>query len=338
MLSVASLLGSLLSRSSGGPTAKIGSFQWVHTSYNKPGLLLEMVQSVIPPITFISHKGLAGRIAVIGGSKEYTGAPYFAAISALKVGADLSHVFCTEGASTVIKSYSPELIVHPILESKFAVHETSEWLERMHAVVLGPGLGRDPVVCLDTAKNILEEVKKKNLPLVVDADGLFLVTEYPDLIKSYGKAILTPNIVEFGRLYEKMMGEKPKPEEPVLAVKVLSRALGNVTIVKKGPNDIISDGENVLVCCSEGSPRRCGGQGDLLSGAMGTFSYWAHQAIERGTDNALLSLYGPNLCAAYAACLLTKECNKQAYSQKRRSTTTSDMIDCIQSSFEALFE
>lgn len=40
------------------------------------------------------------------------------------------------------------------------------------------------------------------------------------------------------------MGEKPKPEEPVLAVKVLSRALGNVTIVKKGPNDIISDGEN----------------------------------------------------------------------------------------------
>ncbi|CAC5358156.1 CARKD [Mytilus coruscus] len=307
MLSVANLLGSFLSRSSGGSTAKIGSFQWVHTSYHKPGLLLEMAQSVIPPLTFNTHKGLAGRIAVIGGSKEYTGAPYFAAISALKVGADLSHVFCTEGASPVIKSYSPELIVHPILESKFAVHETSEWLEKMHAVVLGPGLGTDPVICLDIAKNILEEVKKKNLPLVVDADGVFLLTEYPDIIKSYGKAILTPNVVEFERLFQKVMGEKPKPEEPVLAVKVLSRALGNVTIVKKGHNDIISDGENVLVCCSEGSPRRCGGQGDLLSGAMGTFSYWAHKAIERGTDNALLSLYGPNLCAAYAACLLTKD-------------------------------
>ena len=33
----------------------------------------------------------------------------------LQVGADLSHVFCTEGAATVIKSYSPELIVHPYL-------------------------------------------------------------------------------------------------------------------------------------------------------------------------------------------------------------------------------
>ena len=34
---------------------------------------------------------------------------------ALQIGADLSHVFCTEGAATVIKSYSPELIVHPYL-------------------------------------------------------------------------------------------------------------------------------------------------------------------------------------------------------------------------------
>lgn len=32
-----------------------------------------------------------------------------------QIGADLSHVFCTEGAATVIKSYSPELIVHPYL-------------------------------------------------------------------------------------------------------------------------------------------------------------------------------------------------------------------------------
>ena len=53
--------------------------------------------------------------------------------------------------------------------------------------------------------------------------------------------------------------------------------------------------------------------------------------------SALLSLYGPTLCAAYAACLLTKECNKQAYSQNRRSTTTTDMVNCIQSSFETIF-
>lgn len=36
-------------------------------------------------------------------------------------GADLSHVFCTKDAATVIKSYSPELIVHPILEESYSV-------------------------------------------------------------------------------------------------------------------------------------------------------------------------------------------------------------------------
>ena len=50
--------------------ARIGNFQWVHTSYHKPGLLLEMVKSVIPPLTYDTHKGMAGRIGVVGGCKE----------------------------------------------------------------------------------------------------------------------------------------------------------------------------------------------------------------------------------------------------------------------------
>nr|KAF6374703.1 NAD(P)HX dehydratase [Pipistrellus kuhlii] len=75
----------------------------------------QLVKNIIPPLTSKKHKGQAGRIGIVGGCQEYTGAPYFAAISALKVGADLSHVFCTREAAPVIKSYSPELIVHPVL-------------------------------------------------------------------------------------------------------------------------------------------------------------------------------------------------------------------------------
>lgn len=36
-------------------------------------------------------------------------------------GADLSHVFCTKDAAPVIKSYSPELIVHPVLEESYNI-------------------------------------------------------------------------------------------------------------------------------------------------------------------------------------------------------------------------
>lgn len=88
---------------------------------------LEQIRKIIPNLSGHLHKGLSGKIGVVGGSFEYTGAPYYAAISALKVvsmcnlscntqGVDISHVFCTEGAATPIKSYSPELIVHPVLK------------------------------------------------------------------------------------------------------------------------------------------------------------------------------------------------------------------------------
>ena len=77
--------------------------------------MLQKVKSIVPRLTQQLHKGECGRIAVFGGCVLYTGAPYFAAIAALKAGADLVHVFCEKGAGTVIKSYSPELIVHPVL-------------------------------------------------------------------------------------------------------------------------------------------------------------------------------------------------------------------------------
>ena len=67
----------------------------------------------------------------------YTGAPYFAAISALKTGADLAHVFCEREAGQVIKSYSPELIVHPVLDTEYVMEEIDRWLPRFHCVVLG---------------------------------------------------------------------------------------------------------------------------------------------------------------------------------------------------------
>ena len=105
--------------------------------------ILEAIKQAIPPLVETKYKGQAGRIGVVGGSKEYTGAPYFAAISALKVGCDLSHVFCTSAASPVIKSYSPELIVHPLLDEVDALNEFLQWLPRLHVLVVGPGLGRN---------------------------------------------------------------------------------------------------------------------------------------------------------------------------------------------------
>ncbi|XP_069129166.1 ATP-dependent (S)-NAD(P)H-hydrate dehydratase-like [Argopecten irradians] len=193
-----------------------------HVSYQNAGQLIEMAKSIIPPLSHDQHKGMMGRIGVVGGCPEYTGAPYFAAISSLKiggdlshvfctrdklhfdfVGGDLSHVFCTRDAASVIKSYSPELIVHPILDSDSFKSQMEEWLPRLHAIVIGPGLGRSQT-CIKNATSIIEMAKERNIPLIIDADGLHLVKENPGVIFEYTKAILTPNVVEFNRLYEKV--------------------------------------------------------------------------------------------------------------------------------------
>lgn len=70
--------------------------------------------SIIPPLDRERKKGENGRVAVIGGSYEFTGAPYYAALGALKGGADMAHIFCPTCVATPIRSYSPEFVVHPV--------------------------------------------------------------------------------------------------------------------------------------------------------------------------------------------------------------------------------
>lgn len=87
---------------------------------------------IIPPLVGMGHKGSMGRIGVIGGSIDYCGAPYYSAVSALKMGADLSWVFCSDHASISIKSYSPELMVTPFYSesSLFSLAEGSSELNK----------------------------------------------------------------------------------------------------------------------------------------------------------------------------------------------------------------
>ncbi|XP_045802690.1 ATP-dependent (S)-NAD(P)H-hydrate dehydratase-like [Trifolium pratense] len=175
-----------------------------------------------------------GKIAVIGGCREYTGAPYFAAISALKIGADLSHVFCTKDAAPVIKSYSPELIVQ-VLEESYSVREedkkiiaskvlaeVDKWLERFDCLVIGPGLGRDPFL-LDCVTEIIRHARKSNIPIVIDGDGIFLVTNHLELVSGYALAVLTPNINEYKRLVQKVPSSEVNNDDATRQVLSLAK-------------------------------------------------------------------------------------------------------------------
>jgi len=72
---------------------------------------------LVPPLTEAAHKGQMGRVGIIGGSADFTGAPYYAAEASLKFGGDLAFVFAAKQAVTPIKSYSPELMVTPFYDA-----------------------------------------------------------------------------------------------------------------------------------------------------------------------------------------------------------------------------
>jgi len=170
--------------------------------------------------------------------------------------------------------------VSPELASRLS-EEIISLLDRLHVVVLGPGLGRDSMM-QDTAAKIIAEVRKRQMPLVVDADGLWLVQNRPEVVYGYVSAVLTPNVMEFKRLCDKMGVDPDKVEggrDQVCAE--LARRLGGVTVVQKGRQDVISNGKETMICAIEGGLKRCGGQGDVLTGCLGTLLAWKKLYSER---------------------------------------------------------
>lgn len=288
-----------------------------------------------------NYKGVRGRIGVVGGARDYAGAPYFASISAMRLGADLSYVICSKEASPIIKNYSPDLIVVPLLDCQSDAEFKREMgclLTRLHALVIGPGLGRDKLL-QDRARELIDQAKQRFMPLVLDADSLILVNEDPSLIKNYPNVILTPNRIELQRmldaLYKPAMHDlrsMPTPEITSLVRKCSSDL--NVTILAKGMIDIICEGSTQFQLMTDemtGSNRRCGGQGDILSGLAGVYLHWLKQ--ENTIENEVHNL---TAWAAYLAAATTRKCNELTYESLHGATLVSDMTQRVYPALKSL--
>ena len=332
------------------------------------GEVLRAVRDLLPPLDAGRHKGQAGKVGVLGGCAEYSGAPYYAAMSALRVGCDLSHVFCAEAAAPVIKSYSPEIIVHPCLiesspggggeddgQVEAGAQRVQEWFSRLTCLVIGPGLGRDPFI-LAAARDVLRRARAAGLPLVLDADALHLVQQEPALVRGYAKAVLTPNANEFRRLCSSLAPEIPaksqededwkakaaelerhleaSPDDVRKAqVAEVASALGGVTVLLKGEVDIISDGRTTLEVGFRGCPRRCGGQGDVLAGATATFASWALSPPPSSPPPVSAKgggeVYPPAVLAAYGGAFTARFAAHFAFQQHGRSMVGSDLLEHV---------
>ena len=217
-----------------------------------------------------SHKGNNGRLLVVGGSKDYSGAPAIAGMAAIGAGADLVYVASPQNAADAIKSTSPDLIVKSLEGEKLSLKHLDEILElseNVDAILIGPGSGIDD----ETSKLFNVLVTKIKKPIVLDADSLKQIEL--SLIKNRDDIILTPHIFEFKSFFK--VGDDlkldidsydfSKVDENIIEFQKIARQI-NGTVVVKGKYDLILSGNKFKINKSGNAGMTVGGTGDALAG------------------------------------------------------------------------
>ena len=217
-----------------------------------------------------SHKGNNGRLLVVGGSKDYSGAPAIAGMAAIGAGADLVYVASPQNAADAIKSTSPDLIVKSLEGEKLSLKHLDEILElseNVDAILIGPGSGIDD----ETSKLFNVLVTKIKKPIVLDADSLKQIEL--SLIKNRDDIILTPHIFEFKSFFK--VGDDlkldidsydfSKVDENITEFQKIARQI-NGTVVVKGKYDLILSGNKFKINKSGNAGMTVGGTGDALAG------------------------------------------------------------------------
>ncbi|MEM3040945.1 MAG: NAD(P)H-hydrate dehydratase, partial [Nitrososphaerota archaeon] len=214
-----------------------------------------------------ARKGDFGRLLVIGGSKQFHGAPTLAAMAAMRTGVDLVYVAVPEAVAHDVAAASPALIVvklHGSILTRNSLDDLNPFLSRCSAVVLGPGLGILPET-KEAVLKVVEMVEDKGIPLLLDADGLKAFAEFKQPTKC--PLVLTPHRGEYELLSNERLPETLV--EQVRHIESTARKLKAVLLVK-GPIDFVSDGVRTKLNRYVHNPAMTvGGTGDVLSGIVG---------------------------------------------------------------------
>jgi NAD(P)H-hydrate epimerase len=226
--------------------------------------ILKRLPVKLPPRPKAGHKGLFGRVLVVGGSDEMIGAPILAGTAALRLGSGLVQVAMPGQVLAAGLSITPELTGMALSESAdgalFAAAEKAD------AIVLGPGLGQSPAA----RRRVLRLITIAK-PMVIDADALNILSQQKAWPKSFAaRAVLTPHPGEMKRLIG-LLGktEVPKDDDGRIALAQSTATAFGIVLVLKGERTVVTDGKQTYLNHTGDSSLSKGGSGDLLSGMIG---------------------------------------------------------------------
>ncbi len=256
----------------------------------------------------MSRKGENGKVLVLGGSYLYHGAPILSSLAALRTGTDLVYTCVPKINVTSTRAYSPNLIVVPLVDAKLTRGAARKLVgiipKELDSATIGMGLA---IQDREALKMLIKDLLDRTVMLSLDASAL--VPEILPEIKDK-KVTVTPHAGEFKRLF----GEMPPDNIKQRAMLVQKHAKENgVTVLLKGPTDIISDGTKTFLNPKNLASMTVGGTGDVLSGVVA----------------AMLSKNRTPVEAASAAAFVNGKAGAMAQKKNGLHIVATDLLDFI---------
>jgi hydroxyethylthiazole kinase-like uncharacterized protein yjeF len=235
------------------------------------GLIDPQIVTQIPARGQESTKFAAGAVLVCGGSAGLTGAPSLACEAAQRAGAGYVTALVADSLSVVFEQRLLEAMSVALPDDggallPRALETILQRTARADALVLGPGLGRDP----RTQKLIRRLAHQAELPLLLDADGLNAhAGRLSELAQRPAATVLTPHAGELARLLE--LDGAEVAAHRLRHVREAAAQSGSV-VVLKGDDTLIADSTGrVAVSRGGSSALATAGTGDVLSGIIGAY-------------------------------------------------------------------
>jgi NAD(P)H-hydrate epimerase len=227
------------------------------------------VATLLPPRGPEWHKGTAGRVLLVAGSRSLSGAALLAARAAARGGAGLVTLASTESVLAALRVGTPEIMTLTLPEDEAgamavgAFEKMEAALAAAQAVAIGPGLGTG-----EGAQHLFAQVVRGcQKPLVIDADGLNLLAQTPEVVEGLTiPLLLTPHPGEAARLLKADV--KRVEADRLGAAAALSRRFSAITVLK-GAHTVIAPPLGRAVINPTGGPAMAsGGMGDALTGLL----------------------------------------------------------------------
>ena len=225
-------------------------------------------------------KGKNGKVLVVGGSKDYVGAPYLAAMAAFKTGVDLVTVCAPEKVSWTLNSMSPDLITKKMLGEELDLSHVKEILslcEKNDVLLIGNGLG-------EKKEFVNKIIRNCTIPMVIDADAIKVID-----VSLIENSIITPHSKEFEILYNNSTRKKDFHENNEDNIKTIQKIMNNNVILLKGKHDIIFTRHRKHTNKTGTNTMTVEGTGDVLAGICAGLLSRSKKFFDSAKDSAYIN-------------------------------------------------